>query len=174
MIRANWPVSFCLFSFWRKAMLRKYKDEKEIYALLSSFENATIPRDDWKHAEHLVVALCYLEHHDLDTATERMRRGILKLLEIGFGVDLSKEMPYHETITVFWMRTAYAFSLTHKDLSFLEKANRVCEMFNKDYPLNFYSRELLFSDRARAEYVGPDLATLDTPLQFAKIEMERV
>ena len=155
-------------------MLRKYKDEKEIYALLSSFENATIPRDDWKHAEHLVVALCYLEHHDLDTATERMRRGILKLLEIGFGVDLSKEMPYHETITVFWMRTAYAFSLTHKDLSFLEKANRVCEMFNKDYPLNFYSRELLFSDRARAEYVGPDLATLDTPLQFAKIEMERV
>jgi hypothetical protein len=155
-------------------MLRKYKNEKEIYALLSSFEDATISRDDWKHAEHMVVALCYLEHHELDIATERMRSGILNLLENGFGVDLSKEMPYHETITVFWMRTAYAFSLTHKELSFLEKANRLCEMFDKDYPLKFYSRELLFSDRARAEYVGPDLATLDALLQFEKVELERV
>jgi hypothetical protein len=155
-------------------MLRKYKNEREIYALLSSFEDATISRDDWKHAEHMVVALCYLEHHELDIATERMRSGILNLLKNGFGVDLSKEMPYHETITVFWMRTAYAFSLTFKELSFLEKANGLCEMFDKDYPLMFYSRELLFSDRARAEYVGPDLATLDAPLQFAKIEMERV
>ena len=139
-------------------MLRKYNDEKEIYTLLRSFEEATITREEWKHAEHLVVALCYLEVHDLETATAKMRSGILNLLEKGFGVDLTNEMPYHETITVFWMRTAYAFSLMHKELSFVEKANRLCELFDKDYPLKFYSRELLFSDRARAEYVGPDLA----------------
>ena len=139
-------------------MLRKYNDEKEIYTLLRSFEEATITREEWKHAEHLVVALCYLEVHDLETATAKMRSGILNLLEKGFGVDLTNEMPYHETITVFWMRTAYAFSLMHPELSFVEKANSLCELFDKDYPLKFYSRELLFSDRARAEYVGPDLA----------------
>jgi hypothetical protein len=138
-------------------MLRKYKTEKEIYALLSSFEEATISREEWKHAEHLVVALCYLERNDLDAATAKMRGGILHLLEKGYGLDLAKEMPYHETITVFWMRTAYAFSLMHRELSLVEKVNRICELFDKDYPLKFYSRELLFSDRARAEYVGPDL-----------------
>ena len=126
--------------------------------MLRSFEDATISREEWKHAEHLVVALCYLEVHDLETATTKMRNGILKLLRDGFGVDLSKEMPYHETITVFWMRTAYAFSLMHPELSFVEKANSLCELFDKDYPLKFYSHELLFSDRARTEYVGPDLA----------------
>ena len=141
-------------------MAAKYQHEKEIYALFASFEDATVSRDEWKHAEHLVVALCYLENHDLETATALMRVGILNLLERGFGVDLSQEMPYHETITVFWMRTAYAFSLMHKELSMLEKANSLCEMFDKDYPLRFYSRELLFSDRARSEFVGPDLSPL--------------
>lgn len=135
----------------------RYKDEKEIYALLESFENATVSRDDWKHTEHLVVALCYLEHHDLETATMKMRSGILNLLKKGFGVDLTKEMPYHETITIFWMRTAYEYSLMRYELSFVEKANSLCEIFDKDYPLKFYSRDVLFSEKAREEYVEPDL-----------------
>ena len=150
-------------------MLREYKNEKEINALLSSFEDATVSRDDWKLAEHLVVALCYLERHDLETATERMRSGILNLLVKGFGVDLSKEMPYHETITVFWMRTAYAFALMHKELSFVEKVNKLCGMFDKDHPLKFYSRELLFSDRARSEYVGPDIAPYDESVHSVSV-----
>ena len=157
MIRANAAGFILSFFFWSKSMHGKYKSEKEIYSLLKSFESATITREEWKHAEHLVVALCYLERYDLETATAKMRAGILHLLEKGFGLDLTKEMPYHETITVFWMRTAYAFSLMHKELPFVEKANSLCELFDKDYPLKFYSRELLFSDRARAEYVGPDL-----------------
>lgn len=138
-------------------MLRKYENEEEIYRLLASFEDTSIARGEWKHAEHLVVALCYLESHDLESATAKMREGIFNLLEKGFGVDLSKEMPYHETITVFWMRTAYAFKLMHPEMPFVEKANSLCELFDKDYPLKFYSRELLFSDLARSGFVKPDL-----------------
>ena len=137
-------------------MLRKYKNEEEIYDLLTLFETGTIARDDWKHAEHLVVALCYLRHDTLDGATAKMRAGIFNLLG-AFGVDLEKEMPYHETITIFWMRTTYAYMLMNEDLSFVEKANGLCELYDKDHPLKFYSRGLLFSDRARAEYVEPDL-----------------
>lgn len=138
-------------------MLRKYKNEEEIYELLRSFETGTIGRDDWKHAEHLVVALCYLRKESLDRATAKMRAGIFNLLR-AFGVDLEEEMPYHETITIFWMRTAYAYMLMNEDLSFVEKANGLCELYDKDHPLRFYTRELLFSNRARAEYVEPDLA----------------
>ena len=82
----------------------RYTSEAELAEILRRFEDATIGRDDWKHAEHMVVALLYLRDHDLETATAKMRSGILNLLVKGFEVDLTKEMPYHETITVFWMR----------------------------------------------------------------------
>jgi len=66
----------------------KFKHEREVLDLVKSFEEATIPHDDWKHAEHLVVALFYLTHHDLETAYGKMKSGILNLLENGFKVDL--------------------------------------------------------------------------------------
>src|SRR5687767_8825617 len=138
-------------------METKYKHESEVFDLVRSFEDATIAHDDWKHAEHLVVALYYLTRHDLDTAYSRMRSGILNLLEHGFKVDLTKEMQYHNTITFFWMRTVAAFNPPKNRASLLEKANEVAYKWDKEYPLNFYSRDLLFSDRARAEFVKPDL-----------------
>ena len=138
-------------------MNAKYKDEGEVIELVRSFEDATVAHDDWKHAEHLVVALYYLTRHDLETASAKMRNGILNLLVNGFKVDLTKEMPYHETITVFWMRTVAAFNESKNGTSLLEKANEVAYKWDKDYPLKFYSRELLFSDEARARFVIPDL-----------------
>ena len=141
-------------------METKYKNESEVIDLVRSFEDATIPHDDWKHAEHLVVALYYLTNHDLDTAYEKMRSGILNLLEHGFKVDLKKEMPYHETITLFWMQTVDVFNASTNGASLLEKANAVAYKWDKDYPLKFYSRELLFSNDARAGFVEPDLKSL--------------
>jgi len=141
--------------------MKKYSTEKEIADLVRSFEEATVSRDDWKHAEHLVVALYYLSHHDAETAYAKMRSGIHNLLVKGFGVDLSKEMPYHETITVFWMRTVASFLASSNGSSLSGKAAEIVERFDKDYPLRFYSRELLFSDEARARFVEPDIQLFD-------------
>ncbi len=139
-------------------METRFKTESDVLDLVRSFENATISRDDWKHADHLVIALYYLTRHDLETAYSKMRTGILNLLVTGFDVDLAKEMPYHETITFFWMRVVADFNHSINASSLLDKANAVAHEWDKEYPLKFYSRELLFSDRARAEYVEPDLA----------------
>lgn len=136
----------------------KYRNIGEIEGLVRSFEDATIGRDEWKHAEHMVVALWYLSENDLPAATDKMRSGIMNLLENGFGVDLSNEMPYHETITVFWMRTVYAYMLMHPKETIVEKANGLINAFNKDHPLRFYSAERLFSNEARSTYVEPIIA----------------
>jgi hypothetical protein len=138
-------------------MKAKYEHESDVLGLVRSFEDATISRDAWKHAEHLVVALYYLTHHDLDDAYAKMKSGILHLLEKGFEVDLKKEMPYHETITLFWMRTVAEFNASQNGASLLDKANEVAYKWDKDYPLKFYTREVLFSDEARAGYVEPDI-----------------
>ncbi|HQZ95807.1 MAG TPA: hypothetical protein PLP21_05780 [Pyrinomonadaceae bacterium] len=135
-----------------------YSDISDITNLVDAFENATISREAWGHAEHMIVALHYLGLHDPETATEKMRQGILNLLVNGFGVDLAKEMPYHETLTIFWMRTVAEFMMARTDSSTIDIAKELVVNFDKDYPLKFYSRELLFSDRAMAAFVEADLA----------------
>jgi hypothetical protein len=149
---------YILSFLFGEVMETKYKSESDVLELVRSFENATIPHDDWKHAEHLVVALYYLTVYDPGTAYDKMRSGILNLLEHGFKVDLKREMPYHETITLFWMRVVADYNASKNGASLLEKANEVAYKWDKDYPLKFYSRELLFSDEARAGFVEADLA----------------
>lgn len=134
----------------------RYTSEEEILDVVRSFEETTISRDAWRHAEHLTVAMHYLLHHDIDTATEKMRSGIFKLLK-AFEVDLTKEMPYHETLTVFWMRTVKDFLEGSMETSPLDRANEMVEKFDKDYPMKFYSRDCLFSDEARTKFVEGDL-----------------
>jgi len=133
-----------------------YQTEDEIFKIVRAFENGTIARSDWRHAEHLTVAFYYAFHYDFETALGKMRDGIFNLLN-AFGVDLSKEMPYHETLTVFWMKTVKEFLKSNIQFSILEICNRLVENFDKDYPLTFYSRELLFSEKARAFFVEADL-----------------
>src|SRR5688500_11918857 len=110
----------------------KYEKESDILELVRSFEEATILRDDWRHAEHLVVALYYITRHDMERATGKMRDGIFNLLRKAFNVDLTKEMPYHETLTVFWMRTIAEFNESKNGASLLEKANEVATDYDKD------------------------------------------
>ena len=138
----------------------RYETEEEIAELVRSFADGTISRDAWKHAEHLTVALHYLSLYDFDVATEKMRSGIFNLLR-AFEVDLAKEMPYHETMTMFWMRTVAKFNATKNGVSMLEKANELVAAYDKEYPLRFYSRELLFSDKARACFVEADIKPLE-------------
>lgn len=130
-------------------------------SLVRSFEEATVSRDDWKHAEHLIVALYYVSHYDIVTATIKMRAGIQNLLAKGFSPDLLKEMPYHETITVFWIRIVAEFYASKNGASIAEKAAELVVLFGRDYPLNFYTRELLFSDEARTRLCEPDIKLFD-------------
>jgi hypothetical protein len=134
----------------------KYKTEKELLKVFESFRNGTIRREDWGHPEHLIVAFHYASHNDFETALIKMRGGIFNLLT-AFEVDLSKEMPYHETMTVFWMRTVFDFAKSRNGYSIVESCAEMIEKFDKDYPMKLYSRELLFSDEARNSFVPPDL-----------------
>jgi hypothetical protein len=133
-----------------------YETETEILNLVRSFENCTISREAWKHAEHLTVALHYALNHDYTIAYDKMKSGIFKLLN-AFEVDLNFEMPYHETLTVFWLRTVFGYVETNRGKSSVEIANEIIEKFDKDYPLKFYSRELLFSVEARKRFLHADL-----------------
>lgn len=134
----------------------KYKNENEITAVVEAFKNGTIARDDWGHPEHIVVGAFYVWNNDFDMALSKMRDGIFNLLR-AFEIDLSKENPYHETLTHFWIRLIDEYKNSKPENSFLENCNEMIEKFDKDYPLKLYSRGLLFSEEARRRFVEPDL-----------------
>lgn len=145
----------------KELVMKKYTTEDEISDLVRAFEEATINREDWKHFEHLVVGLFYVANHGADAALVKMRDGIRRLLVKGFGVDVSKEMPYHETITAFWIRELAELDKAAGPIAIERKVAELSENFDKDHPLKFYSRELLFSDEARARFVEPDIQLFD-------------
>lgn len=134
--------------------MKKYASDEEVLDIVRRFENCEYAREEWRHADHLIVGLCYVLQNE-ETAYEKMRGGIFQLLK-SFGVDFSSEMPYHETLTVFWLRQIGDFTKSRSRLPLVEIANELIEKLDKNHPLRFYSREVLFSETARREFVEPD------------------
>jgi hypothetical protein len=134
----------------------KYKTEKEIFDIVRGFETGTLPRNEFSHSSHLIVAMHYVRQMPVEDAIDKMRAGLMNHLR-HVGVDFTKEMPYHETLTVFWTRTVNDFVKSKNGASLLETANELIETFDKNYPNRFYSREHLFSHEARKKFIKGDL-----------------
>lgn len=137
----------------------RFKTEDEIFRIINLFEAAILPNEEWRHAEHLLMAMFYSLNNDFDSALTKMRDGINKLNEF-HGVVTTLERGYHETLTVFWVKTVYEHVETDRSKKILNLANEIIEKFDTNYPLRIYSRERLFSVEARFEFVEPDLENI--------------
>lgn len=136
-----------------------YKTDDDVKRLVERFENCSVSANEWTHAAHLTAALWYYLHEpDLEAATAKMRDGILKL-NAAHGTPNTPTRGYHETLTIFWMRTVGDFLAKIKERSSVaELANKLVETCgDSGLPLKFYSRDVLFSPAARAKYIEPDL-----------------
>ena len=136
-------------------MAAYYKQIQEIEAVVKGFESCITPKDDFTHRSHLTVATYYLHGSNQADATQSMRAALLRFLD-HHGVGRSK---FHETLTIFWIRTVWAF-LEHLDqgLSLLEVTNAVVESLgNSRLVFEYYSDELLWREETRSRWVEPDL-----------------
>ena len=133
-----------------------YKSDDEIRTLVSAFEACSFHPSEFRHYQHLTVALWYVWHLPPEEATEKMTTGIRRLAET-YG-----KMGYHETITLFWLRIVANFVAEHRGKdSLAATAKALIERCNdKDLIQQFYSAELLATDKAKAEWVEPDLKGL--------------
>ena len=133
-----------------------YKSDDEIRTLVSAFQACSFHPSEFRHYQHLTVALWYVWHLPLDEATAKMTTGIRRLAET-YG-----KMGYHETITLFWLRIVANFVAEHRGKdSLAATANALIERCNdKDLIQQFYSAELLATDKAKVEWVEPDLKVL--------------
>jgi hypothetical protein len=136
-------------------MKNTYKTVGEIEAVVVGFESCRTGKGDFKHQEHLTVAVSYLSASTQKRAANKIRAGLLRFLD-HHGVGREK---YNETLTMFWVEMVrQALTEIGPDSSLVEKCNRVIEWLgNPALALDYYSKELLWSDEARKACVKPDL-----------------
>ena len=102
--------------------MKRYESEDEIENVVRGFEACQTGADDFKHGEHLAVAVWYLHTMDRGAALDRMRSGLLRFLDHHEG-DTSK---YSEPITVFYIdKIAEKLSELGPDVSIVDKCNTV-------------------------------------------------
>ena len=136
-------------------MIHHYKTEEEIRALVESFEACSFHPSEFRHSQHLTVALWYVRSLPFAKAAEKVTSGIRRLAET-YG-----KTGYHETITLFWLRVVSCFVESHRNETLPALANALIEhCADKDLIGRHYSPDLLASPRAKSEWVEPDLQAL--------------
>lgn len=135
-----------------------YRSDDEIRALARSFETCSLPDEAFDHRAHLAVAIWYLSSMTAEEAASRMREGLLRFLA-HYGADLQK---YNETITQFWVRRLdKLLGEIASSLPLAERANQAIERAgDSNVIFDYYTRERLFSEEARANFIEPDMKGL--------------
>jgi hypothetical protein len=133
--------------------------------LVRRFRERTLPKAEWTHAAHLSVGAWHVQHYGLTAAIDLLRTGIVALNE-SHGTANTESSGYHETIT-----RAYAHLINnflHDCEPGASLSDRVAVLLagplaSGNILLEYYSRDLLMSGRARREWVPPDRKPLGWP-----------
>lgn len=133
---------------------KDYRSDDEIRALAESFEDRSLPDEDFDHRAHLMVAVWYLSRMTMEEAAARMREGLLRYLA-HYGDDTQK---YNETITQFWVRRLDGLlKTTPAALPLSERANQAVELAGGSQTIfDYYTRERVFSEEGRTGWLEPD------------------
>lgn len=145
--------------------MKNYREE-EIHSLIHRFESKQLPRVEWSHEAHLVVAVWYIVKYSIEQAMEMLRNKITQY-NVAVGTPNNDHQGYHETITRFWLVAAAYFLREHSEGTLEDRCNAFInsKISKSNYPLNFYRRRVLFSAKARHEWVEPDVRKLEGILE---------
>lgn len=128
--------------------------------LWDAFQDRTLSSTKWTHEAHLRVAYMFLKRHSLDDAHILMRGGIIRLNQAHALVE-TPTRGYHETITraFLCLLVAEADNFVEDSYTFVSTRDH---FFSKEMLLEYYSRDLINSQIARAIFVPPDKRAFPT------------
>jgi hypothetical protein len=134
----------------------------EINRIVDGFKNHTLPKEEWTHKHHVLVATWYLLHFTTEETIVFLRQGIKSYNESTGGRNSDTE-GYHETITLFWIYKINAFIQNHKNKSIEGIMSSILEgdFIRTNSPLQYYSEGQLMSVEARKNWMEPDLKSLE-------------
>jgi hypothetical protein len=141
---------------------RFFTSDAEIEHLGEGLLACTLRREEWTHEAHLAATTYLLLRRPNVDLDKRLPDIIRRYNESVGGVNSDSE-GYHDTITRVFLAGVRLF-LAEADpgepLHELVNELLLSPMGRRDWPLRFYSRDLLLSVAARRAFVPPDVAAL--------------
>lgn len=137
--------------------VRLFADDAAIAHVGEGLLARTLPREEWTHEAHLAACL-WLVRERSGMLPERDLPSIIRAYNESVGGVNDDTQGYHETLTQFYIATVRAHHEETGELPLCEAVNALLngERGRRDWPLRFYSQELLFSIEARRSHVPPD------------------
>lgn len=140
---------------------RLFERDEDIRAIGTGLLARTLPREAWTHEAHLGACLWLVsERPDIDVDAEIA--GVISRYNESVGGVNDDRQGYHDSITRAYVAGVRLFlaETTETGLAARVNAMLLSDVGRRDWPLRFYSRDLLFSVAARRGFVEPDLAPL--------------
>jgi hypothetical protein len=128
--------------------------DAEVLTLVDRFERCLLGKEEFHHRDHLAVVTAYLYAADFETAMGRMRANLKR-----FAAHHGVTGLYHETLTRFWLQQVEM--RLDRGLCLRDSVTNIQEQISdKNLAFEYYSRERIDSQKARAEWIEPDLKQL--------------
>ena len=122
-----------------------------------NFEAGKVPPSEFHHRDHLRLVFVYLCESNVETANDKMRAALKKFLKDN-DVPPAK---YHETLTYSWVQAVRHFMEKAESAASFEELLAVDDrLLDTGIMLSHYKRETLFSEKARTEFVPPDVEVI--------------
>ncbi|UIJ43638.1 hypothetical protein LZK98_11105 [Sphingomonas cannabina] len=140
---------------------RPFADDAAVRHVGEGLLACKLPRGEWTHEAHLGACLWLLtERPDIDVDAEIA--GVIRRYNESVGGVNDDSQGYHDSITRAFVAGVRLFLRETGERALAARVNALLAspMGRRDWPLRFYSRELLFSVPARRGFVAPDLAPL--------------
>jgi hypothetical protein len=140
---------------------RLWPHDEAIRSVGTRFLDCTLPKSEWTHEAHIATtAWILLERPDIHP--ERDLPDLIRRYNESVGGVNSDSEGYHETITQVFIRGVRAALTRSAGRGLSERVNALllAPEGRRDWPLHFYSAELLFSKAARLGWREPDLGAL--------------
>jgi hypothetical protein len=139
-----------------------FDSDEAVRRIGRGFLDGTLPRADWTHEAHLATCL-WIIRECREIQAERDLPDLIRRFNEALGGVNDDSQGYHDTITAWSIHGVRRYlDRQQPGESLLRLVNGLLasEEGRRDWPLRFYSRELLFSVEARRGWVEPDLQPL--------------
>jgi len=124
--------------------------DAEILTLVDRLERCLLAKGEFRHRDHLTVAVVYLYGAGFDAAAERMRTSLKR-----FAAHHDVSGLYHETLTRFWLQQVEM--RLDRGCCLCDSVREIHEQLSdKELCFAYYSLERIQSQEAREGWLEPD------------------